>query len=95
MNGNEATLEKVECFGRTVRGGDAGESGTDEGDLLMFKEVHYMDHNFRAMELAEKLAERRRQSLAASSAPSGRYRMARSIFALAVPAGGRQAEGRA
>ena len=59
----------------------------------MFSETHYMDHNLRAMDFADKMAERRRQSLAASSTPSGNSRMARMLFALALSAGGRRAEG--
>ena len=61
----------------------------------MFREVHFIDHNLRAMELAETMAQRRRQSLAASSTPSGRYRMAQRLFALVIPARRRQVESRA
>jgi hypothetical protein len=70
-------------------------SGTKRGDQLMFREVHYIDHGLRAMDLAEKMAERRRQSLAATSKPSPRARMARMLFALAVVTESSQAEGRA
>jgi hypothetical protein len=58
----------------------------------MFREMHYMDRTSREMDLAEKMAERRRQSLAAGSKPSRRARMARMLFALG---GSLQAEGRA
>jgi hypothetical protein len=58
----------------------------------MFREMHHMDHNTRAMDLAEKMAERRRQSLAAASRPSRVGRMARMLFALAVTTGSPQAE---
>ena len=57
----------------------------------MFREMHYMDRTTREMDLAEKMAERRRQSLAASK-PSHKARMARMLFALA---GSSPAEGRA
>ena len=36
----------------------------------MFKEMHHMDRSFRAMDLAEKMAERRGHSLAATPASS-------------------------
>jgi hypothetical protein len=58
----------------------------------MFREMHYMDRTTREMDLAEKMAERRRQSLAAASKPSRKARMARILFALA---GSSPAEGRA
>jgi hypothetical protein len=61
----------------------------------MFGEMHYMDRSMRAMDLAEKMAERRRQSLASASKPSRGTRMARRLFAFAATAGSRQAEGRA
>jgi hypothetical protein len=57
----------------------------------MFREMHYMDRTSREMDLAEKMAERRRQSLAASK-PSRKARMARMLIALA---GSSPAEGRA
>jgi hypothetical protein len=60
----------------------------------MFGEMHYMDSNFRAMDLAEKMAERRRQSLVSTGKPSRRARLARMLFALAASTGGPQAEGR-
>ena len=58
----------------------------------MFREMHHMDRTSREMDLAEKAAERRRQSLAAASEPSGKGRMARMLFALGWSL---QAEGRA
>ena len=42
------------------------------------------DREIRERELAELMAERRRQALAAASRPSLRARMARRLFALAV-----------
>ena len=57
----------------------------------MFREMHYMDRSFRAMEL-EKMAERRRRLPSATSKPSVRARM---LFALAVATGSTQTEGRA
>ena len=60
----------------------------------MFREMHYMDRSMREMDLAEKMAERRRQSLATASKRSRGTRMARRLFAFAAPAGSRQAEGR-
>ena len=62
---------------------------------MMFMEMRYMDRSMRAMDLAEEMAERRRQSLATASKLSRGTRMARMLFALAATAGGRQAEGRA
>jgi len=50
----------------------------------MIREMHYMDRSFRAMDLAERMAERRRQSLAATSRPSRRARLARMFFPFAV-----------
>ena len=61
----------------------------------MFREMHQMDRSFRAMDLAEKMAERRRQSLAATSKSSRRARLTRMLFAPAVVTGSSQAEGRA
>jgi len=58
----------------------------------MFREMHYMDRTSREMDLAEKMAERRKQSLAAAGKPSRRARMARMLFALG---GSLQAEARA
>ncbi len=49
----------------------------------------YADYRFyeiRERELAERMAERRRQALAAAHRPSLRARMARRLFALAVAA---------
>ena len=42
------------------------------------------DREIRERELAELMAERRRQALAAAGRPSLRARMARRLFALAV-----------
>ncbi len=42
------------------------------------------DREIRERELAERMAERRRQALATSQGPSLRARMARRLFALAV-----------
>jgi hypothetical protein len=61
----------------------------------MFREMHHMDHGSRAMDLAEKMAERRRQSLGATSKPFPRARMSRMLFALAVATESSQAEGHA
>jgi hypothetical protein len=61
----------------------------------MFREMHYTNRSFRTMELAEKMNERRAQSLAAASKPSRVGRMARILFALAAATGSPQAEGRA
>jgi hypothetical protein len=61
----------------------------------MFREMNHVDHSFRAMDLAEKMAERRGQSLAAASKHSRVGRMARMLFALPVGTGNTQAEGRA
>ena len=61
----------------------------------MIGEMHHMDRSMRAMDLAGKMAERRRQSLSATSKPSRRARMVRMLFAFAVAAESPQAEGRA
>ena len=61
----------------------------------MFREMHYMDRNFMAMDLAEKMAERRRQSLATTSKPSRRARLTRMLFAPVVATGSKRVEGRA
>ena len=61
----------------------------------MFREMHYMDRNMRAMDLAEKMAQRRRQSLSAASRDSRKTPMVRRLFPFAVAAGSQQAEGRA
>jgi len=58
----------------------------------MFREMHHIDRNSRAMDLAEIMAERRRWSLVATSKTSRRSRKARMLFALA---GSSPAEGRA
>ena len=61
----------------------------------MFREIQYMDRSLREQDLAEKMAERRRQALAATSKPSLRARMARRISALPAATESPQAEGRA
>jgi hypothetical protein len=61
----------------------------------MFREMHHADRNFRAMDIAEKMAERRRQSLATTGKSSLRARLTRMLFAVAVSTGSPQAEGRA
>jgi hypothetical protein len=61
----------------------------------MIREMHYTDRSFRAMDLAEKMAERRRQSIVAASKTSRVGRMARMLFAPPVVNGNAQAEGRA
>ena len=60
---------------------------------MMFREMHNMDRNLRAMDLAEKMAERRNQSLAATRKPSPKVRMARMLFAFAMATESPQAEG--
>jgi hypothetical protein len=60
----------------------------------MFREMHHMDRNLRAMDLAERMAERRRQSLDATRKPSLKGRLA-WIFALATATESSQVEGRA
>jgi hypothetical protein len=61
----------------------------------MFKEMHHADHIVRAMDLAEKMAERRRQSLATTGKSSLRARLTRMLFAVGVSTGSPQTEGRA
>ena len=61
----------------------------------MFREMHYADRNYGAMDFEEKVAERRRHSLAATSNPSRRTRLTRIFFALAAATGSPQIEGRA
>ena len=58
----------------------------------MIREMHHMDRSMRVIDLAEKMAERRRQSLVAPSKPSRRSRTARMLLPLA---GSSPAEGRA
>jgi len=54
----------------------------------MFTELHlHTDRDFRKLDLAEKMAERRKHSLAATRRSSLRARMARMLFAHAVDAG--------
>ena len=61
----------------------------------MFRELHHMNHDLRTMDLMGKMAERRRQSLAATGKPPLRTRVARMLSALAVATESSQAEGRA
>ena len=62
----------------------------------MFTELYnHTDHDFMRLDLAEKMAERRRQSLTTTRNPSRRARTARTLFAPAVATGSSQAEGRA
>ncbi len=61
----------------------------------MFREMHHADSAFRAMDLMEKIAERRRQSLATTSKPAGRAGLMRTLFMVAVATESTQAEGRA
>lgn len=61
----------------------------------MIREMHHMDRSMRVIDLAEKMAERRRQALAATSKPSLRARMARIFSALPAATESPQAEGRA
>ena len=50
----------------------------------MFTELHYhTNREIRELDLAQKMAERRNDSLAAMRRPSLRTRMARIVFALA------------
>ena len=60
----------------------------------MFREMHYMDRSLRATDLAEKMAERRVQSLVVAGKPSRLGRLARMFFPLAAT-GSSQIEGRA
>lgn len=53
----------------------------------MFREMHHVDRSFRAMDLAEKMTERRRQSLAATSKSPRRARLTRMLFAVAAITG--------
>ncbi len=55
----------------------------------MYADYHFytlQDREIREQELAERIAESRRQALAMSHGPSLRARMARRLFALAVAA---------
>ena len=61
----------------------------------MFREMHHADRNSRAMDLAEKMVERRRQSLTASSRPPRRATLTRMLLAVAATTGSTQVEGRA
>ena len=57
----------------------------------MFREMHHMDRGVRARDLAEKMAQRRRQSLAVTSRFSSGTQLGRMLFALAVATDGLQA----
>jgi hypothetical protein len=48
----------------------------------MFREMHHADRNFRAMDLAAKIAERSRQSLAATNKSSRRATLNTSGFSM-------------
>jgi hypothetical protein len=61
----------------------------------MFREMHYADRNFVAMDLAEKMAERHRHSLAATSKATLRVWMTRMLIAVAMTTETPEAEGRA
>jgi hypothetical protein len=61
----------------------------------MFREMQYMGHNLRAMDLAEKMDERRNQLLSTTRRPSPAARMARRLFAPAVTTESSPVEGRA
>src|SRR5215204_6364247 len=71
--------EKEERDGRAERSKDGSRPRTSQGDRLMFREMHHMDRTSRAMDLVEKMADRRRQSLAATSRPPLKARMARML----------------
>jgi hypothetical protein len=87
------TSDRKEERGGTIeRCRGKSRAGTREGDRLMFREMHYTDRSFTTMELAEKMADRRRRSPVATSKPSVRARM---LSALAVATGSTQTEGRA
>jgi hypothetical protein len=61
----------------------------------MFREMQYADRTFGAMDFADKMAERRRHSLAATSNPARRARLTRMLFAVAEATGSPQSGGRA
>ncbi|MBA2713915.1 MAG: hypothetical protein H0U55_10250 [Rubrobacteraceae bacterium] len=62
---------------------------------MMFREMQHMDHSLRAMDLAEKMAERRNQALAATRKPSLMARLARMLISPAMSSESSPAEGRA
>jgi hypothetical protein len=61
----------------------------------MFREMQYMDRSLREQDLAEKMDERRRQSLATTRKPSLRASMVQIFSALPAATERPQAEGRA
>jgi hypothetical protein len=61
----------------------------------MFTEMHHADRTYRAMDLAEKIADRRRHALVARTRISRRARLTRRLFAVVVTTGSPQVEGRA
>ena len=61
----------------------------------MIRDMQYMDHSSRAMDLAEKMAERRNHLLSTTRRPSPVARMARRLFAPAITTQRPPAEGRA
>ena len=61
----------------------------------MFREMPLADQSYREMDLAEKIAERRRHALVATTRLSRRARLTRKLFAVVVATGSPQAEGRA
>lgn len=61
----------------------------------MIRETQYMDHSSRAMDLAEKMDERRNQFLSTTQSPSPVAKMARRLFAQAVTTEGSPVEERA
>jgi hypothetical protein len=66
------------------------------GNRKMFMELHHhTNREIRELDLAEKMAERRNDSLAATRRSSLRARIARLLFTPAVAAEGSEAGGRA
>lgn len=62
----------------------------------MFTELHYhTNREIRDLDLAEKMAERRNHSLAATRKPFLRARIARMLSAFGMPAESPRVEGRA
>ena len=59
----------------------------------MFREMQYMDHSLREMDLAEKMYQRRNQLLSTTRRPSLVARMARRLFAPEVSTENSQVEG--
>jgi hypothetical protein len=54
-----SSTEKEKRYRRSEPGRVGTRSRTREGDGTMIREMQYMDHSSRAMDLAEKMAERR------------------------------------